>query len=89
MLTIPLGKSTAGKPFITDLKRMPHLLIAGSTGSGKSVCINSILVGLLCVVNMAICAIVAAKFLYLLVLRKYNNYGATERAAEAIEAAPV
>ncbi|MBN1551861.1 DNA translocase FtsK 4TM domain-containing protein [bacterium] len=47
ILSIPLGKTTAGQPYITDLKRMPHLLIAGATGSGKSVCINSILCGFL------------------------------------------
>jgi DNA segregation ATPase FtsK/SpoIIIE, S-DNA-T family len=47
ILSIPLGKTTAGQPFIADLKRMPHLLIAGATGSGKSVCINSILCGLM------------------------------------------
>lgn len=47
ILTLPLGKDTAGRPFISDLKRMPHLLIAGATGSGKSVCINTILAGFL------------------------------------------
>jgi len=47
ILTLPLGKDTAGNPFISDLKKMPHLLIAGATGSGKSVCINTILAGLL------------------------------------------
>ncbi len=47
VLSLPLGKDTAGRPFISDLKRMPHLLIAGATGSGKSVCINTLLAGLL------------------------------------------
>jgi DNA segregation ATPase FtsK/SpoIIIE, S-DNA-T family len=47
LLSLPLGKDTAGRPFISDLKRMPHLLIAGATGSGKSVCINTLLAGLL------------------------------------------
>ncbi|MGB3976040.1 MAG: DNA translocase FtsK [bacterium] len=47
LLSLPLGRDTAGKPYISDLKRMPHLLIAGATGSGKSVCINTILAGLL------------------------------------------
>ncbi len=42
-----LGKSIEGRPFVADIAKMPHLLIAGSTGSGKSVCINSILVSLL------------------------------------------
>jgi len=42
-----LGKSIDGDPYISDIAKMPHMLIAGSTGSGKSVCINSILVSLL------------------------------------------
>ncbi len=46
-LTVALGKDITGKNTIADLARMPHLLIAGSTGSGKSVCINSMLVSLL------------------------------------------
>jgi S-DNA-T family DNA segregation ATPase FtsK/SpoIIIE len=41
-LTIALGRDVAGKPIVTDLATMPHLLIAGTTGSGKSVCITSI-----------------------------------------------
>lgn len=47
-LTVALGKDIPGSPILCDLSRMPHLLIAGSTGSGKSVCINSILVSILC-----------------------------------------
>ncbi len=39
-LTLAIGKTIDGKPYISDLAKMPHLLIAGSTGSGKSVCIN-------------------------------------------------
>ncbi|ETI70435.1 cell division FtsK/SpoIIIE [Neobacillus vireti LMG 21834] len=46
-LTAVLGLDIAGKPIVTDLKKMPHGLIAGATGSGKSVCINSILVSLI------------------------------------------
>ncbi len=46
-LTIALGKTIAGDIFIDDLARMPHLLIAGSTGSGKSVCLNTIIASIL------------------------------------------
>ena len=42
-LTFALGKTIAGKPYIADLAKMPHLLVAGSTGSGKSVCLNTII----------------------------------------------
>ncbi|RFF28718.1 DNA translocase FtsK [Wenzhouxiangella sp. 15190] len=46
-LTLGLGKSIAGKPMVTDLSRMPHLLVAGTTGSGKSVAINAMILSLL------------------------------------------
>ena len=46
-LPIALGKSISGKPIVEDLSSMPHLLIAGTTGSGKSVCINTIILSLL------------------------------------------
>ncbi|HNX61968.1 MAG TPA: DNA translocase FtsK [Candidatus Limiplasma sp.] len=46
-LSVALGKDIAGRPIICDLAKMPHLLIAGQTGSGKSVCINSIINSLL------------------------------------------
>ncbi len=46
-LTIILGKDIVGKPFVTDLKKLPHLLIAGTTGSGKSVGINAMILSLL------------------------------------------
>ncbi len=47
-LKICLGKTIAGEPYVMDLTRAPHLLIAGQTGSGKSVCINSIMASFLC-----------------------------------------
>ncbi len=46
-LSLALGRDAAGAPFVVDIRRMPHLLIAGATGSGKSVCINSIIINLL------------------------------------------
>ncbi len=46
-LPIALGKSISGNPIVSDLASMPHLLIAGTTGSGKSVCINTIILSLL------------------------------------------
>jgi S-DNA-T family DNA segregation ATPase FtsK/SpoIIIE len=47
MLTLALGKTIAGEPYCANLDRMPHLLIAGATGSGKSVCIHSIIASIL------------------------------------------
>ena len=46
-LSFAVGKDIAGKPVIADLAKMPHLLIAGTTGSGKSVCINSLIVSMI------------------------------------------
>lgn len=46
-LTLALGKTISGQPFVTRLDQMPHLLIAGATGSGKSICLNSIITSIL------------------------------------------
>ncbi len=46
-LPVALGEDTAGEPVVADLSELPHLLIAGATGSGKSVCINSVVASLL------------------------------------------
>ena len=46
-LPMALGKTTSGKPFVADLTKMPHLLIAGATGSGKSVCMNILITSFL------------------------------------------
>ena len=46
-IPVVLGKDVTGKPIVTDLTKMPHVLIAGSTGSGKTVCINAIIASLL------------------------------------------
>jgi DNA segregation ATPase FtsK/SpoIIIE, S-DNA-T family len=47
VLTFALGRDVSGKPYAVDLGRMPHLLIAGATGSGKSVCVNAIITSIL------------------------------------------
>jgi S-DNA-T family DNA segregation ATPase FtsK/SpoIIIE len=46
-LTVALGKDIVGKPFVTDIRKLPHLLVAGTTGSGKSVGINAMILSLL------------------------------------------
>ncbi|NOT35588.1 MAG: DNA translocase FtsK, partial [Candidatus Eisenbacteria bacterium] len=46
-LKVPLGVDVVGQPFIADITKMPHLLVAGATGSGKSVCLNALITGLL------------------------------------------
>lgn len=54
-LPIALGKSISGMPLVGDLTSMPHLLIAGTTGSGKSVCINTIIVSILYKLSPDLC----------------------------------
>lgn len=46
-LAFPLGKNVSGEPVVADLAKMPHILIAGATGAGKSVCLNSIIAAML------------------------------------------
>ncbi len=46
-LSLALGSTASGRPYISDLSKMPHLLVAGTTGSGKSVCLNAIIASLL------------------------------------------
>jgi len=48
MLKVIMGKDILGKPVMLDLKRQPHLLIAGATGAGKSVCVNGVIASLVC-----------------------------------------
>ena len=57
-LPIALGKSISGTPIVGDLTSMPHLLIAGTTGSGKSVCINTIIVSLLYKLSPDLCKLI-------------------------------
>ena len=57
-LPIALGKSISGSPIIGDLTSMPHLLIAGTTGSGKSVCINTIITSLLYKLSPNLCKLI-------------------------------
>ncbi|MBI3088420.1 MAG: DNA translocase FtsK [Candidatus Omnitrophica bacterium] len=47
-IALAIGKDVSGHPVVTDLRECPHLLVAGATGSGKTVCLNSLLVGILC-----------------------------------------
>ena len=46
-LALPIGKDVSGNAIVTDLRECPHLLIAGATGSGKTVCLNSLLIGIM------------------------------------------
>ena len=50
-LALALGKGVSGVPVVADLGKMPHLLIAGATGSGKSVCMNAVIAGSECVID--------------------------------------
>ena len=47
VLKVPIGVDVVGQPFVADLTKMPHVLVAGATGAGKSVCLNAIITGLL------------------------------------------
>ena len=47
LLKVPMGVDVVGQPFVADLTKMPHVLVAGATGSGKSVCLNAAITGLL------------------------------------------
>jgi len=47
-LSLALGKDIAGNPYVVDLAGMPHMLIAGATGAGKSICINALIVSMIC-----------------------------------------
>ena len=46
-VTFALGKDIAGNPIVSDIARLPHMLVGGTTNSGKSVCINSLLISLI------------------------------------------
>ncbi|MDD9330904.1 MAG: FtsK/SpoIIIE domain-containing protein, partial [Bartonella sp.] len=57
-LPIALGKEISGKPVIADLTKMPHLLVAGTTGSGKSVAINTMILSLIYRLNPDECKMI-------------------------------
>ena len=75
-LPIALGKSISGTPIIGDLTSMPHLLIAGTTGSGKSVCINTIIVSLLYKLSPDLCKfiLIDPKMLELSTYEGYSSF---------------
>lgn len=58
LLPVALGKDMAGNPLLIDLARMPHLLVAGATGGGKSVCLNGIIASLLAALTPEVCELV-------------------------------
>ena len=75
-LPIALGKSISGVPIIGDLTSMPHLLIAGTTGSGKSVCVNTIITSLLYKLSPELCKLILIdpKMLELSAYEEYHIY---------------
>ena len=75
-LPIALGKSISGEPITSDLSSMPHLLIAGTTGSGKSVCINTIILSLIYKHTPEICKfiLIDPKMLELSTYEGYHIY---------------
>ncbi len=76
LLTIAMGKTTSGEAYISNLAKMPHVLIAGATGSGKSVCINTIIMSLLyrCKPNELKLILIDPKKLELSVYQELANY---------------
>jgi S-DNA-T family DNA segregation ATPase FtsK/SpoIIIE len=80
-LTIALGQTIEGQPYVTDLAHMPHLLIAGATGSGKSVCLNTIIVSILyrAKASEVKFVLIDPKKLELALYRKLRNHHLTTR----------
>ncbi len=80
-LTLALGQTIEGKPYVTDLTQMPHLLVAGATGSGKSVCLNTIITSILYRAKPSDVKLVLIdpKKLELTLYRKLHNHHLTTR----------
>lgn len=79
LLTLALGKSITGRPVITDLQELPHLLVAGATGSGKSVCLNTFINSILyrCHPDDVKLVLIDPKRLELSVYKKLKKYHLT------------